>query len=29
MGVVETMFCLIRNDITGEALPEKIEYDVG
>ena len=28
MNVVETMFCLIRNEITGEALPENIEYDV-
>ena len=28
MSVVETMFCLIRNEITGEALPPNIEYDV-
>lgn len=28
MNVVDTMFCLIRNEITGEALPKNIEYDV-
>ena len=28
MGVIDTMFCLIRNEIAGEALPENIEYDV-
>ena len=28
MGVVDTMFCLIRNEITGETFPKNIEYDV-
>ncbi|MBO4572324.1 MAG: nucleotidyltransferase family protein [Clostridia bacterium] len=28
MTLAETMFCLIRNEITGEALPDNIEYDL-
>lgn len=28
MTLAEIMFCLIRNEITGEALPDNIEYDV-
>ena len=28
MSIVETMFSLIRNELTGEALPKNIEYDV-
>ena len=28
MSIVETMFSLIRNELTGEALSKNIEYDV-